>query len=126
VGRFLEHSRIFAFENGGAREVYLSSADLRERNLNRRVEILWPVRDGTLARYLRDVVLDGYLRDTRRARALRADGEYEPLHPAAEVRPFDSQHWLTSHMPPHAGSDDGALEPDVPSVSDAETADAEI
>jgi len=125
VGRFLEHSRIFAFENGGLPEVYLSSADLRERNLNHRVEVLWPVRDGTFARYLKETVLDAYLRDTRRAMALRADGEYESLRPAGHVRPFDSQHWLASHMPPHAGDDDGALEPEVPSIANTDTADAE-
>ena len=65
VGRFLEHSRIFSFENGGDPEVYIGSADLMERNLNRRVETLCPVRDETLSRYLRETVLDAYLRDTR-------------------------------------------------------------
>ena len=106
VGRFLEHSRVFAFENGGAREVFLSSADLRERNLNRRVEILWPVRDATLARHLRDTVLDAYLRDTRRAMELRTGGEYEAVPAAAGTRPFDAQMWLTRHLSPQ-GTDEG-------------------
>jgi polyphosphate kinase len=101
VGRFLEHSRVFTFENGGAREVFLSSADLRERNLNRRVEILWPVRDATLARYLRETVLDAYLRDTRRAMELGTGGDYEPTSSRAEARPFDAQAWLVRHLPPH-------------------------
>ena len=126
VGRFLEHSRIFAFENGGAREVFLSSADLRERNLNHRVEILWPVRDATFARYLRDTVLDAYLRDTRRATVLRHDGEYEPTPPATSARAVDSQMWLTSHLPPHAGTEDDTLKPDVaPGAATEEIVDAE-
>jgi polyphosphate kinase len=101
VGRFLEHSRVLAFENGGAREVFLSSADLRERNLNRRVEILWPVRDTKLVRYLRDTVLEAYLRDTRRALELGTGGDYEPPSSEAQTRPFDAQSWLARHLPPH-------------------------
>ena len=58
VGRFLEHSRIYYFENGGEPEVYIGSADLMERNLDRRVEVLCPVRDPELRQHLRDVVLD--------------------------------------------------------------------
>jgi polyphosphate kinase len=103
VGRFLEHSRIFSFENGGAREVFLSSADLRERNLNHRVEILFPIRDAAFARFLREEVLDVYLRDNARAMVLRADGEYEPVKPAGTV---DAQHWLETHLPPHGGVED--------------------
>jgi polyphosphate kinase len=125
VGRFLEHSRIFAFENGGAPEVYLSSTDLRERNLKHRVEIFWPVRDATLARYLRETVLAAYLRDTRRAMVLQADGEYDRQEPPEHVRPFDSQLWLMSHLPPHAGEEDEAVGTDVVDVSQSDTADAE-
>jgi polyphosphate kinase len=76
VGRFLEHSRIYYFENAGAPEVYLGSADLMERNLDRRVEVLWPVKDADLRKHLRDTVLEAYLADTDRARLLRADGSY--------------------------------------------------
>jgi polyphosphate kinase len=100
VGRFLEHSRIFSFENGGEPEVYIGSADLMERNLNRRVETLFPVRDETLRRYLRDTVLDAYLRDTLRAWTLHSDGHYDRV--AAESGPaFSSQHYLISHLPPY-------------------------
>ena len=60
VGRFLEHSRIYYFKNGGEEEIYLGSADLMPRNLNRRVEILFPVEDERYVRYLRDVVLEPY------------------------------------------------------------------
>jgi polyphosphate kinase len=105
VSRYLEHSRIFAFENGGGREVYLSSADLRTRNLDRRVEVMFPVRDATLARYLRETVLDGYLADTASATILGSDGDYDPPA-AAPGRPFDVQQRLGSHLPPHGGEDD--------------------
>ena len=77
VGRFLEHSRIFWFRNAGASEVYLGSADLMPRNLERRVEVLFPVTDPALVRQLRDDVLETYLHDDRRARIMRPDGTYE-------------------------------------------------
>src|SRR5262245_3892257 len=67
VGRFLEHSRIFSFENDGDPAVFIGSADLMERNLDRRVEVLCPVLDPALRAYLRDTVLDAYLRDTDQA-----------------------------------------------------------
>ena len=76
VGRFLEHSRIYYFENGGEPEVYIGSADLMERNLDRRVEVLCPVRDPELRQHLRSVVLDSLLRDTDRAYLLQSDGTY--------------------------------------------------
>jgi polyphosphate kinase len=120
VGRFLEHSRILSFENGGAREVYLSSADLMERNLNRRVEVAWPIRDATLAKYLRDIVLDTYLRDTHRAMFLRPDGEYERSSSADEAVPIESQRVLMDHLPPHAGADDDPVSQGFPGDSDGE------
>jgi len=100
VGRFLEHSRIFAFENGGDPEVYIGSADLMERNLNRRVETVCPVRDETLSRYLRETVLDAYLRDTVRAWLLRSDGEYERVV-EAKGPGFNAQDHLLTHLPPY-------------------------
>jgi polyphosphate kinase len=78
VGRFLEHSRIFWFDNGGDPAVYIGSADLMERNLDRRVEVLCPVLDSALRTYLRDTVLDLCLRDTEQAWALDASGAYAP------------------------------------------------
>jgi polyphosphate kinase len=78
VGRFLEHSRVYYFENGGHPLVYLGSADLMERNLDRRVETLCPVLDPDIARFIRETILDAYLFDTERASVLRADGSYEP------------------------------------------------
>jgi polyphosphate kinase len=100
VGRFLEHSRIFSFDNGGDPEVYIGSADLMERNLNRRVETLCPIRDQTLSRYLRETVLDAYLRDTVRAWLLRSDGEYERVVDQAG-RGFSAQQYLLTHLPPY-------------------------
>jgi polyphosphate kinase len=91
VGRFLEHSRVFYFANGGNEDLYIGSADWLPRNLNRRVEVIAPVEDADLKRYLNDVVLAAYLRDNVKARLLRPDGSYErvPLAPGAER--FDSQ-----------------------------------
>jgi polyphosphate kinase len=76
VGRFLEHSRIYYFRNGGEEEIYLGSADLMERNLDRRVEAIVPVEDAALKRHLRDKVLGAYLRDTANASELQSDGSY--------------------------------------------------
>jgi len=81
VGRFLEHSRIYYFANGGQPEMYLGSADLMERNLDRRVETLCRVRSAGIVGHLRDVVLDAYLRDTDRAYVL-TDGRYVRTSPA--------------------------------------------
>ena len=91
VGRFLEHSRIFWFRNGGDEEVYLGSADLMPRNLDRRVEVLFPVRDPELLRYLRQDVLETYLTDNVRARRMRADGGYDRLRPREGEPAVDSQ-----------------------------------
>jgi polyphosphate kinase len=93
VGRFLEHSRLFYFGNGGQEEVYAGSADLMPRNLDRRVELLFPVLNPKLVRYLRDVVLEKYLADTRRVRLGKPDGTYETVRPGT----MDSQAWFVSH-----------------------------
>jgi polyphosphate kinase len=77
VGRFLEHSRIYAFENGGEGEIYIGSADLMERNLDRRVETLCPILDPELRNYIGHVLLRLYLKDDAKATALRPDGRYE-------------------------------------------------
>ena len=76
VGRFLEHSRIFYFRNGGEEEVYLGSADLMPRNLNRRVEVDFPVQDKNLVRMIRDEVLGTYFKDQAKARHMTSDGKY--------------------------------------------------
>ena len=81
VGRFLEHSRVMYFANGGEpehAEVYIGSADWMLRNLDRRVEVVVPILDPEIKSYLKDVYLDAYLRDNVNARQLRADGTYKP------------------------------------------------
>jgi len=95
VGRFLEHSRIYWFHNGGQEELYIGSADLMERNLDRRVETLVPIRDPEILEHLRDIVLGAYLRDTERAMDLDSMGNYE--RPAAEGEPFNAQQFLIQH-----------------------------
>ncbi len=76
VGYFLEHSRIFYFENGGKEEIYASSADWMPRNLERRVEILFPIEDPALKEKAYGI-LDTQLKDTLKARILKPDGNYE-------------------------------------------------
>ena len=68
VGRFLEHSRIYYFGNDGDEQIYSGSADLMPRNLDRRVELLFPILNQKIVRYLKDVVIEKYLADTRKAR----------------------------------------------------------
>jgi polyphosphate kinase len=76
VGRFLEHSRVYCFHNGGSEEVYLGSADLMPRNLDHRVEILFPLADDKLVARVRDEMLSCYLSDTANARRMLSDGAY--------------------------------------------------
>ena len=76
VGRFLEHSRIYYFRNNGDEQIYVGSADLMPRNLNRRVEILFPIEESRVIRFLREEVLDIYLSDNVKAREMRPDGTY--------------------------------------------------
>jgi len=106
VGRFLEHSRVFWFKNGGHDDLYIGSADLMERNLDRRIETLTPVRDADLLAHLRDVVLGAYLRDTNRAMVLEPSGHYSRV----EARPdgFNAQDFLLKHYA-EAGNDQRVL-----------------
>ena len=73
IGRFLEHSRVYWFANGGAPEVFMGSADMMERNLDRRVEVLCRVADPQVASHLRDIVLQAYLTDSARSYILHDD-----------------------------------------------------
>jgi polyphosphate kinase len=92
VGRFLEHSRVFWFANGGNEEVYIGSADWMTRNLKHRVEVVAPVSDPEAKRFLRDVLIDAYLTDNTKARELQPDGRYAPVVTRSE--PFDSQEYF--------------------------------
>ena len=95
VGRFLEHSRIYYFFNGGDEEMYIGSTDLMERNLDRRVEVLCPIRDAEIRDELRDVVLNAYLQDTDRAMVLDSAGHYE--RPAGASGVINAQKLLLDH-----------------------------
>jgi polyphosphate kinase len=79
IGRYLEHSRIYWFLNGGSPQVFLGSADLMPRNLSHRVEVIFPVEDKKLVRTIRDEILEVYLQDRYSARELHADGTYVRL-----------------------------------------------
>ena len=111
VGRFLEHSRIYYFRNGGQEEIYLGSADLMPRNLNRRVEVVFPVRDAKLIHELRCDILDTYLSDEVKARHMRANGTYSRSSNRSTADAVNSQqafidraiaHSKNRSAPPHA------------------------
>ncbi len=92
VGRFLEHSRIFYFYNDGEENIYLSSADLMTRNLDRRIEILFPVEDDTNRSRIKNI-LDAYLKDTVKARILKDNGEYYRVDKRGKTS-FDCQDYF--------------------------------
>ena len=92
VSRFLEHSRVFWFANGGDEELYIGSADWMTRNLKHRIEVVAPVTDEKAKRYLRDVLLDAYLADNTKARELQPDGRYTPVVTRSD--PFNSQEYF--------------------------------
>jgi polyphosphate kinase len=97
VGQFLEHSRIYYFHNKGEPDLYVGSADLMPRNIDRRVEVLFPVNDPTLRQEIVDNILHIYLSDTESGYLLQADGTYLPVRDSIEeedVALFNSQEWL--------------------------------
>ncbi len=94
VGRYLEHSRIYYFRNAGKEEVYLGSADLMPRNINRRVEVLFPVENKAMIDYLHNEVLKIGLADNVKGRRMQPDGSYERLKPGSKDTPLNSQEWL--------------------------------
>ena len=81
LGRFLEHSRIYYFRNEGKPKIYLGSADLMPRNLNRRVEVLFPVTDTVLTRRIRTYILKTLMEDNVKARIMLPDGGSRHLKP---------------------------------------------
>ena len=97
VGRFLEHARIYYFHNNGDYEVILGSADLMPRNLNRRVETLFPVEDDTFKATIREKILDIQLRDNVKAWEMLSDGSYKKLKPAKGEDEVNSQEWLIAN-----------------------------
>ncbi|HEY8324986.1 MAG: polyphosphate kinase 1 [Ktedonobacterales bacterium] len=102
VGRFLEHSRIYYFANGGAEgedEILMGSADLMPRNLDHRVEALFPVEDATLRAQIERFTLPAYMRDTANARRLLPDGAYKHAKPPKGEQLFDVQQWFARQAP---------------------------
>ncbi len=87
VGRFLEHSRIFYFANGGEPDIYLGSADWMPRNLYERVEVMFPVKDSSLRNRIFDEILQTYLRDDDKTRILHPDGSYRRAYQANKSQP---------------------------------------
>ena len=95
VGRFLEHSRIFHFANGGNDEIYLGSADWMPRNLFERCEVVFPVRDAAAKKRIHDEILPAYLADTTKARLQQSDGVYVRASKLVkDAKPFSSQEFL--------------------------------
>ncbi len=94
VGRFLEHARIYYFRNGGEEEILTGSADLMPRNLDRRVETLFPVEDMRLKTALRDEILKIHMNDNVKSRRMLPDGSYERVQPTDGEPEIDSQRWL--------------------------------
>ncbi len=90
VGRFLEHSRIFYFANGGEEEIYIGSADWMRRNLDNRVEVVTPIRANPLKQHIKEEILGAYLQDAKNARILHSDGTYQRIRSDFEIN-FDSQ-----------------------------------
>ncbi|MEP6788997.1 MAG: phospholipase D-like domain-containing protein, partial [Acidobacteriota bacterium] len=91
VGRLLEHSRVYHFVNAGSPEVYTGSSDWMPRNLDRRVEVLAPIHDPSIRKYLTDEFLSAYLRDNTKARELNVDGSYCKTVPESGEEPFNGQ-----------------------------------
>jgi polyphosphate kinase len=97
IGRFLEHARAYWFRNGGENELYLGSADLMPRNLDHRVEILFPVLNAEIRERIYNDILLAQLRDNVNAWREKSDGTYERVRPGNEP-PFDSQGWSIDHI----------------------------
>jgi len=94
VGRFLEHSRIYYFQNSGDEEIYLGSADWMPRNLHERVEVVFPLRDALLRDRVRNEILAAYLADNVKSRILQRGGGYVREEPKSKAAPFSSQDFL--------------------------------
>jgi polyphosphate kinase len=97
VGRYLEHSRVYYFHNGGNEEIYMGSADLMQRNLDHRVEVLFPLENVDHIRYVRDKMLDAYLKDNMRARFMQEDGTYVRLKSPGADKAVDVQEFFMNH-----------------------------
>lgn len=97
IGRFLEHSRVLYFHNGGEFDVLLGSADAMRRNLDRRVEVLVPVENAKLIAVVRDRLLRTCMEDNVKSWELQSDGTYVRKHPADATKPLSAQDWFMTH-----------------------------
>jgi polyphosphate kinase len=102
VGRFLEHSRVFRFINGGDEEIYLGSADLMHRNLNRRVEVMFPIEDAHQRDRTRTELLENAISDNTKIRWLQPDGSYQRVPSNGAVRNFQEELMTKYHEPQHS------------------------
>jgi len=101
IGRFLEHSRIYTFANGqplpsSHAKIYISSADLMPRNLDRRVEVFMPIENPTVHRQILDQIMMTNIKDTSNTWLLQPDGRYI-RHPDAETKPFSAHHFFMTN-----------------------------
>jgi polyphosphate kinase len=103
VGRYLEHSRVFYFYNNGKEEVLLGSADMMQRNLNGRVETLFPVENENLRRELMKTLIKISLKDNVKARELLDDMSYKMIVPTDSEKKVNSQEWLMKHAVKNCG-----------------------
>ncbi|MGP8247659.1 MAG: polyphosphate kinase 1 [Bryobacteraceae bacterium] len=108
VGRFLEHSRVYYFYNGGNEEIYIGSADLMSRNIDHRVEVLAPIRDPDLVRSIRDAVLKTYLADNVKARQMNAAGNYTRKKAVSGKARINGQEWFLERRKMHGRKKNGA------------------
>ncbi|HEX9250712.1 MAG TPA: polyphosphate kinase 1 [Ignavibacteriaceae bacterium] len=97
VGRYLEHSRLFYFYNDGTEEIYLSSADMMQRNLDRRVEVAFPIENQKLKDELIKTLIKVALKDNVKARILQPDGSYIMAEEKESTKKISSQEWLMNH-----------------------------
>ena len=94
VGRYLEHSRVYYFLNNGNAEVYLSSADLMQRNLDRRVESTFPILDNEIKQFIINQILHIYIGDNQKARRLLSNGEYARVKPQGKEKLLSVQEYF--------------------------------
>lgn len=104
VGRFLEHSRLFYFFNDGNEDIYLSSADMMQRNLDRRVEVAFPIENPKLKAELIRTLIKVSLRDNVKAKILQTDGSYKFVEVNDSIKKVNSQEWLMNHTLKSLGS----------------------
>jgi polyphosphate kinase len=120
VGRFLEHSRIYCFANGGDEEIFCGSADWMPRNFFERCETIFPIKDPALRRRVRDEILAAYLADDTKARLMSPDGSYPHIHSGKESS-FSVQDFLMKVAEGKASADSIPTTPEEAKLRRAET-----